>query len=59
MDKKEDKTNRSSFPSAKNEFENLIKGNPTKSNLVQVPQITLPKGGGAIKGIDEKFIFLR
>lgn len=27
----------------------------TKSNLVEVPSITLPKGGGAIKGIDEKF----
>jgi RHS repeat-associated protein len=27
----------------------------TKSNLLQVPSITLPKGGGAIKSIDEKF----
>ena len=27
----------------------------TKSNLVEIPSITLPKGGGAIKGIDEKF----
>ncbi len=27
----------------------------TKSNAIEVPQITLPKGGGAIKGIDEKF----
>lgn len=26
-----------------------------KSNLVQAPSITLPKGGGAIKSIDEKF----
>ncbi len=27
----------------------------TKSNLLQVPSITLPKGGGAMKSIDEKF----
>lgn len=27
----------------------------TKSNLLEVPSITLPKGGGAIKSIDEKF----
>lgn len=27
----------------------------TKSNLIQIPSITLPKGGGAIKSIDEKF----
>lgn len=27
----------------------------TKSNLIEVPSITLPKGGGAIKSIDEKF----
>jgi RHS repeat-associated protein len=27
----------------------------TKSNLIQAPSITLPKGGGAIKSIDEKF----
>jgi RHS repeat-associated protein len=27
----------------------------TKSNAIEVPSIALPKGGGAIKGIDEKF----
>ncbi|HEX5554417.1 MAG TPA: SpvB/TcaC N-terminal domain-containing protein, partial [Chitinophagaceae bacterium] len=27
----------------------------TASGLVQIPSITLPRGGGAIKGIDEKF----
>ncbi|MFI0429208.1 SpvB/TcaC N-terminal domain-containing protein [Mariniflexile sp. HMF6888] len=27
----------------------------TKSNAIQIPEISLPKGGGAIKGIDEKF----
>lgn len=36
-------------------------GNPhnssakTKSNAIDIPSISLPKGGGAIKGIDEKF----
>ena len=27
----------------------------TKSNAIEVPSISLPKGGGAIKSIDEKF----
>ncbi len=27
----------------------------TKSNAIDIPSINLPKGGGAIKGIDEKF----
>jgi hypothetical protein len=27
----------------------------SKSNLIQVPSISLPKGSGAIKSIDEKF----
>lgn len=27
----------------------------TKSNKIEVPSISLPKGGGAIRGIDEKF----
>jgi RHS repeat-associated protein len=27
----------------------------TKSNAISIPQISLPKGGGALKGIDEKF----
>ncbi|WP_157198458.1 SpvB/TcaC N-terminal domain-containing protein [Mariniradius saccharolyticus] len=27
----------------------------TQSNAIEVPSISLPKGGGAIKGIDEKF----
>ena len=31
------------------------KGNDQKDKLVKIPSITLPKGGGAIKGIDEKF----
>ncbi|MEQ1906368.1 MAG: SpvB/TcaC N-terminal domain-containing protein, partial [Pirellulaceae bacterium] len=27
----------------------------TKSNAIEIPSINLPKGGGAIKGVDEKF----
>jgi len=27
----------------------------TKSNAIEVPSLSLPKGGGALKGIDEKF----
>lgn len=30
-------------------------GGETKSNAIEVPSISLPKGGGAIKGIDETF----
>ncbi|MCP4265761.1 MAG: insecticidal toxin complex protein [Candidatus Brocadiaceae bacterium] len=33
----------------------LTKENATESNAIQVPEISLPKGGGALKGIDEKF----
>lgn len=36
-------------------IQELTKGNPTKSNAIEVPSISLPKGGGALKGIDEKF----
>ena len=30
-------------------------GGKTKSNAIDVPSVSLPKGGGALKGIDEKF----
>lgn len=30
-------------------------GGRTKPNAIEIPSISLPKGGGAIKGIDEKF----
>ena len=36
------------------DFLNTKKGQ-TKSNAIEIPSISLPKGGGAIKGIDEKF----
>jgi RHS repeat-associated protein len=35
-------------------FYNAISGK-TKSNAIEIPTINLPKGGGAMKGIDEKF----
>lgn len=43
--------------SQKNSGSELLKtdGGKTKSNAIEVPSISLPKGGGAIKGIDEKF----
>ena len=33
----------------------LTQEKATESNAIQIPQISLPKGGGALKGIDEKF----
>ena len=36
-------------------FARLTQENATKSNAIEIPKISLPKGGGALKGIDEKF----
>ena len=36
-------------------IDNLTKEKATESNAIDIPSISLPKGGGAIKGIDEKF----
>ena len=36
------------------QFLNTNRGK-TKSNAIEVPTLTLPKGGGAVRGIDEKF----
>ena len=33
----------------------MTKENATKSNAIKIPKIEPPKGGGALKGIDEKF----
>jgi RHS repeat-associated protein len=33
----------------------LTQERATKSNAIDIPSISLPKGGGALKGIDEKF----
>lgn len=40
---------------AKIDINSLTEGNPTESNAIKIPKIELPKGGGAIKSIDEKF----
>ncbi|MBK8404454.1 MAG: hypothetical protein IPL25_10320 [Saprospiraceae bacterium] len=41
----------------KNQFQDYVNSEEraTKSNAIEVPSISLPKGGGAMKGIDEKF----
>ncbi|HMQ89417.1 MAG TPA: SpvB/TcaC N-terminal domain-containing protein, partial [Flavilitoribacter sp.] len=36
-------------------FSQLTQERATQSNAIDIPSITLPKGGGALKGIDEKF----
>ncbi|CAA6807395.1 MAG: insecticidal toxin complex protein [uncultured Thiotrichaceae bacterium] len=36
-------------------MENIERSNPKTPNLVRAPSINLPKGGGAIKGLGEKF----
>jgi RHS repeat-associated protein len=38
-----------------NSIDALTKENATESNGINIPKIELPKGGGALKGIDEKF----
>ena len=45
----ENKNNKESSPILKTD------GAKTKSNAIETPSISLPKGGGAIKGVDEKF----
>ena len=47
----------SSSSESKSQTSGFLKtdGGKTKSNAIKVPSISLPKGGGAIKGIDEKF----
>jgi RHS repeat-associated protein len=49
---KTDKPSRDNASFLNNAQEN---SSAAKSSLLQVPSITLPKGGGAMKGIDEKF----
>src|SRR5210317_2198761 len=36
-------------------LDSLTQERPSESNAIQIPEISLPKGGGALKGIDEKF----
>ena len=44
-----------SKPNNNTTLSNLSQERATKSNAIEIPKITLPKGGGALKGIDEKF----
>ena len=39
----------------RNSISSLTQENATESNAIEIPSISLPKGGGALKGIDEKF----
>lgn len=39
----------------KSHISTLSQEQATDSNAIQIPSISLPKGGGALKGIDEKF----
>lgn len=50
MQKNSQNTNKGGDPKSK-----LTEERATKSNALDIPSISLPKGGGAIKGIDEKF----
>ncbi len=56
-DNKKYESNSSSNGESKKSTSGFLKtdGGKTKSNAIEVPSISLPKGGGAIKGIDEKF----
>ncbi len=38
-----------------NDISSLTQERATASNAIEIPSISLPKGGGALKGIDEKF----
>ncbi|MFT3750674.1 MAG: SpvB/TcaC N-terminal domain-containing protein [Agriterribacter sp.] len=51
----DDKTARGNLSGTTANEPAFAKENPTKSNAVEIPSISLPKGGGALKGIDEKF----
>src|SRR5678816_2944183 len=44
-----------SYSTTNADNEKAAENNASKSNAISTPQITLPKGGGAIRGIGEKF----
>ncbi len=49
-------TNKLSQPNTSaSKLETFSKENLSKSNSMEIPSISFPKGGGAIGGIDEKF----
>ncbi|MBN2439942.1 MAG: VCBS repeat-containing protein [Spirochaetales bacterium] len=49
------KMSNSNSPSPNADSGKTVQNNVKKSNTIQAPSISLPKGGGAIKGISEKF----
>ncbi|SHJ41213.1 SpvB/TcaC N-terminal domain-containing protein [Aquimarina spongiae] len=51
----ENNANTGAQKSTKTNLDVLTKENVTQSNAIEIPSISLPKGGGALKGIDEKF----
>ena len=50
-----EENNTNSSNSNSSAINTLTQENATESNAIQIPEISLPKGGGALKGIDEKF----
>lgn len=55
MDNNPQKSNFNSQENSRNSINSLKQSNATDYNKIQIPEISLPKGGGAIKGIEEKF----
>lgn len=49
------KTNTGNQQELGSNISSLTRERVTESNAIQIPQISLPKGGGALKSIDEKF----
>ena len=41
--------------SSNEHLQNLVQESPSDSISIEIPQVSLPKGGGALRGIDEKF----
>ena len=55
MNNKPNKQNFNTKANSNNNINSLTQEKATESNAIQIPEISLPKGGGALKGIDEKF----
>ena len=50
-----DTIQKTATPKRDSTLSQLSQERATEFNAIQIPQITLPKGGSALKGIDEKF----
>lgn len=55
MDNTPKKPNFDPKEKSKDSISSLVQEKATESNAIKIPEISLPKGGGALKGIDEKF----